>query len=99
MHIISKKKLKEFYTANAASKAALEQWWAIVDKGEYTSFAELRKTFPKADDVSVNDKTLTVFNIGGNNWRLVASIHYNTQKVYVRHIMTHAEYDKEKWKS
>jgi mRNA interferase HigB len=41
---------------------------------------------------------LTIFNIGGNKYRLITSIHYNRQKVYVRHVLTHAEYDEGKWK-
>ena len=41
----------------------------------------------------------TVFNIGGNKARLIAAIHYNRRKVYIRHILTHSDYDKETWKS
>jgi mRNA interferase HigB len=44
-------------------------------------------------------KGLTVFNISGNNYRLIAAIHYNRGKIYIRHILTHAEYDFGKWKS
>ena len=58
------------------------------------SFAELRKTFKSADQ----EKKLTVFNIGGNKARLTAAIHYNTKRVYIRQVLTHAEYDKDKWK-
>jgi len=61
---------------------------------DYKSFNDIRKTFPSADKVG----NLTVFNIGGNKARLIAAIHYNTKCVYVRHVLTHAEYDKGHWK-
>jgi mRNA interferase HigB len=54
----------------------------------------LRETFASADYVD----GLTVFNIGGNKYRLIASIHYNRRKVYIRNVLTHAEYDRETWK-
>jgi len=50
--------------------------------------------FPAADQVG----KLTVFNIGGNKVRLIAAIHYNRKKIYIRAILSHAEYDKSKWK-
>ncbi len=61
---------------------------------EFASFNALRNTFPSADKVG----NLIVFNIGGNKYRLIASIHFNRGKVYVRHIFTHTEYDKGAWK-
>jgi mRNA interferase HigB len=54
----------------------------------------LREILPSADKVG----NLTVFNIGGNKIRLIAAIHYNTQCLYIRHVLTHKEYGKEKWK-
>lgn len=61
---------------------------------EFKNLAELRSAFKSADNVS----DLIVFNIGGNKYRLVASIHFNRGKVYVRHILTHEEYDRGRWK-
>jgi mRNA interferase HigB len=60
----------------------------------FSSFADLRSVFPSADLVG----KLTVFNIGGNKARLVAAIHYNRRKVYIRAVLTHEEYDQGKWK-
>jgi mRNA interferase HigB len=54
----------------------------------------LRETFPSADQVG----KLTVFNIGGNKVRLIAAIHYNRKKIYVRAVLTHSEYDEQRWK-
>jgi mRNA interferase HigB len=50
--------------------------------------------FPSADQVG----KLTVFNIGGNKVRLMAAIHYNRKKIYIRAVLTHSEYDQGKWK-
>jgi len=61
---------------------------------DYASFAELRAAFPGADQVG----KLTVFNIGGNKARLIAAIHYNRRRIYIRAVLTHNEYDKGKWK-
>lgn len=62
--------------------------------GRYQSFADLRAVFPSADQVG----KLTVFNIGGNSARLIAAIHYNRQRIYIRAVLTHQEYDEGKWK-
>jgi mRNA interferase HigB len=61
----------------------------------FRNFDELRATFPSAD--AVDD--LIVFNLGGNKYRLIASIHFNHSKVYIRHVLTHREYDRGAWKS
>lgn len=94
MRVITRKRIIEFVKKHPNSESALNNWYQIVSKTNYSSFSELRKTFPSADKVD----NLTVFNIGGNNVRLISAIHYNTKCVYIRHILTHAEYDKENWK-
>lgn len=60
----------------------------------FDSFPDVRSVFPSADHVG----QFTVFNINGNRFRLIAVIHYNRKKVYVREILTHAHYDKGNWK-
>jgi mRNA interferase HigB len=94
MRIIIRRRILEFTEKHPDSAAALNTWHKIISKSDYASFNELRKTFPNADVVS----NLTVFNIGGNRYRLIAAVHYNKKIVYIRHILTHAEYDKNKWK-
>jgi mRNA interferase HigB len=94
MHVISCKALRSFWQRHSDSEEPLRRWFKIMATSDFTNFAELRATFPSADVVD----DLTVFNIGGNKFRLVASIHYNRQKVYVRHVLTHAEYEEGKWK-
>lgn len=94
MHIISRKALADFWEKHPDSKEALIRWHRIVERSMFAGFAELRQTFPSADMVG----RYTVFNIGGNKYRLIVSIHYDRSKVYVRHVLTHQEYDLGKWK-
>ncbi|MDY6987229.1 MAG: type II toxin-antitoxin system HigB family toxin [Thermodesulfobacteriota bacterium] len=94
MHIITRKRLLDFAKKHPDCSTALESWYRIVKHTDFDSFAELRRTFPSADVVG----NLTVFNIGGNKARLIAAIHYNTHRVYIRHILTHEEYDRGSWR-
>jgi len=63
-------------------------------QNDFSSIEEIRTLFPSADKVG----KLTVFNIGGNRVRLIAAIHYNRKKVYIRAVLTHKEYDTSAWK-
>ena len=94
MHIIPRKRLLEFAQKHPDCSTALESWYRIVKHSKFNSFSELERTFPSADQVG----KLTVFNIGGNKARLIAAIHYNTARVYIRHVLTHKEYDRGAWK-
>lgn len=94
MHVISRRALREFWTRYPDSKQPLNRWFKLLEKQDFNHFAELRSVFPSADRVG----DFTVFNIGGNKYRLIASVHFNHRKIYVRQILTHAEYDKGRWK-
>lgn len=94
MHIITRKRLLGFSKKHPDSEEPLNRWYRIIKQSNYNSFAELRKTFPKADQVG----KFTVFDIGGNKYRLIAYIVYSSKRIYIRHILTHPEYDKGKWK-
>jgi mRNA interferase HigB len=85
----------EFARIHPDARAPLNAWFTIVRKTDYASFADLRMTFPAADQVD----RFTVFNIGGNKFRLIAAIHYNRKKIYIRHVLTHAEYDRGAWRT
>jgi mRNA interferase HigB len=76
------------------SQAPLTRWFKIVQKSEFENFAQLRHTFPSADKVG----DWVVFNVGSNKYRLIASVHFNRQKLYVRRVLTHTDYDKGDWK-
>ena len=72
----------------------LRAWRQNVKHAGWQNFAELRAVYPSADQVG----RCVVFNIGGNRFRLVDAGHFNRGIVYVRHVLTHAEYDRDKWK-
>jgi mRNA interferase HigB len=94
MHIISRKALQQFWIRYPDSRNPLFRWFKIMQKNDFSSFNELRQTFPTADKVG----DFIVFNISGNKYRLIASIHFNRNKVYIRHVLTHPEYDKGAWR-
>lgn len=94
MHIITRKRLNEFAEQHPETKNALVRWYQEMKRHNFTSFTELRTSFPSADQVG----KLTVFNIGGNKVRLIAALHYNRRRVYIRAVLTHQEYDAGKWK-
>lgn len=95
MHIITRSRLKEFWKKHPDSKTSLRLWFTLTTAADWQNFVELRQTFPSADQV----RNFTVFNIGGNKYRLVAFVDYTYQKVFIRHVLTHAEYDRDDWKS
>ena len=90
MHIISRKALHQFWRRYPDSNNPLARWFKIMQRNDFASFNELRKTFPTADKVG----DFIVFSIGGNKYRLITAIHFNRSKVYIRHVLTHPEYDK-----
>ncbi|WP_446865848.1 type II toxin-antitoxin system HigB family toxin [Phormidesmis sp. 146-12] len=93
MHVMTRKRLNEFAKLHPDTKNALAQWYKFIKQDEFDSFVELRELFPSADQVG----KLNVFNIGGNKVRLIAAIHYNRKKVYIRAVLTHGEYDDDRW--
>ena len=94
MHVISRKTLRQFWEQHSDSESALVRWFKIMQRHDFASCETLRATFPTADKVG----DVIVFNIGGNKYRLIAAIHFNRRKVYVRHVLTHQEYDRGAWK-
>lgn len=94
MHIISRKKLKQAGIRHRKLEAPLDVWFRIAKKASWQSLVDVRQTFGNADTVG----KWTVFNIKGNRYRLVTEVNYRYQRLYIRHVLTHAEYDLEKWK-
>ncbi|MBO0699586.1 MAG: type II toxin-antitoxin system HigB family toxin [Zavarzinella sp.] len=94
MHVISKRKLRDFWERHPRAQSALEAWYQVAKHAEWETFADVRQTFNAADQVG----RFTVFDIGGNKYRLIAVIHFNRGKLFVRDVLTHAEYDDGKWK-
>jgi mRNA interferase HigB len=93
MHVISRKKLKEAAGKHADRTGPLGSWFRIAKKASWRSLADVRRTFSSADAVG----KWTIFNVKGNQYRLVAEINYMFGRVYIRHVLTHAEYDRGGW--
>ncbi len=91
MRVVSKKKIVDYYSKNINAKVALEEWYKKVLKFNWENLNELKEDFPSADYVG-NHRV--IFNIKGNDYRLIAIVIYVSRKLYIRWIGTHAEYDK-----
>jgi mRNA interferase HigB len=94
MRIIKRGALIAFWDEHSDARASLEAWYAVVRAATWKSPAEMKQVYRNADLVGRR----TVFNIAGNKYRLIARVNYQTQRVFVLHIMTHAEYAKGRWK-
>lgn len=94
MHVISRRRLKEVAVRRPELEAALDVWFRIAKRALWQTLADVRRTFASADLV----EKWTVFNIKGNKYRLITEINYRCERIYIRHVLTHAEYDQEKWK-
>jgi mRNA interferase HigB len=95
MRIISPKLLRQFGAVHPGARKPLKLWLKVTLSADWHSFADVQILLGKRVD---RYKQFVVFDIGGNKYRLIAAIHYNTGLVYVRHVLTHAEYDTDKWK-
>jgi mRNA interferase HigB len=91
VRIITRRRLREFYEQHPDAEGPLNAWYAIVNAKVYNNPHEVREDFATA---SFLGKYRTVFNIGGNKYRLVVDVRYDLGRVYVRHVLTHAEYDR-----
>lgn len=98
MHVITRKRLNEFVKLkDKTAKPALDRWYRRMKQNTFRTPAELLQMFPSHEVDQVGK--LTVFNIGGRTAaRLITAIHYNRQKVYIRNVLTHTEYETGKWK-
>ena len=94
MHIISRKRLLEFVAVHADAEVSLDTWYRIAKAAKWQNLVELREAYPAADLVDI----YTVFNIKGNHYRLIGEVNYRSGTIFVRDILTHADYDKDKWK-
>ena len=91
--------LEAFITRHAAARVPLDRWQRVILNAEWRNFADLRRTFSSADQVRVNRELVaTVFNVGGNKYRLISEVVYATGIVETLTILTHADYDKGRWK-
>jgi mRNA interferase HigB len=94
MHIITRSRLVEFWKIQASAETGLLLWYKLASTANWQNLAELHEVLPSADLVG----NFTVFNVGGNKYRLITLIDYTYQKVFVRAVLTYADYDKDNWK-
>ena len=99
MRIIKRSVLAAYWERNPQARSGLVYWHKVAKGARWTSLDDVRATFPHADAVAVSSgRSVVVFNIAGNKYRLITAIHYNRQLAFTLMVLTHAEYDKEKWK-
>ena len=94
MRVISRKKIREAVRLHSEVAIALDAWYRIAKGTTWRSFADLRTTWASADIY----KNCTIFDIKGNKFRLIAWVNYQTEKIFIKHVLTHAEYTRGRWK-
>jgi mRNA interferase HigB len=99
MRIIKTSMLRAFWETHREAQASLRVWVQQTKAAQWRGFTELRRTFPSADSVTMaSGRSVVVFNIAHNRYRLIAAVHYNTRIVYTLMILTHKVYDANTWK-
>lgn len=90
MHVISFKTLRVFFSIHPEAEGSMKAWHSIVERAEFSDFHDVRDVFNTASLFG----RYTIFNVGGNKYRIITAVHYNAKRVYVRHVLTHSEYTK-----
>lgn len=93
MEIINESEIHVFAKKHANARKPLANWLDVTKTASWKSLIDVRETFRSADYV----KEQTIFDVGGNNYRIIASVDYSLGRLYVLEVMTHAEYDR--WKA
>ena len=89
MHIVSLKMLCDFWRKHPEAEQPLRNWHTVAEHSRCVDFADLRQRFGSADYAA----PYTVFNAGGNNFRVIAVVRYREGKIFVRWVTSHREYD------
>lgn len=95
MHVISKAAWRAVVEADATVEGPISQWYKVARNAKWQNITEVRQTYPHADYVN----PYTVFNLKGDAYRLIVKIEYRWQMIFVKALLTHAEYDKGGWKA
>ena len=100
MRLIKGSTLRQYATRFPKAVRPLDDWARLAVSGAWQNFVETRRMFPHADQIKVkNGRTVTIFNVCGNDFRLITAIPYDKQKVFVPNFLTHAEYSRNTWKN
>ena len=101
MNVISRRMIRTFYKAKPARRLhgeSFENWFKIARKARWTHFEQCKATFGQTDVTKTRSgKTATIFDIGGNEYRIICNIDYVRQTVKIEAVMDHEEYGKKKW--
>ncbi|MEM9117152.1 MAG: type II toxin-antitoxin system HigB family toxin [Cyanobacteria bacterium P01_D01_bin.6] len=95
MHVISIRKLRDDAASHVDSTQAIAAWYTVARKARWKNLEEVKAIYRDAEAVG----NFTVFNIKGNKYRLIVGIDYESQTIFYKYFLTHAEYDKDKWKN
>jgi mRNA interferase HigB len=99
MWVITPSTVRQWARERPDVSEALLNWLKAVKRADWKDLMDVRSVYSHADGVEVDSgRAVTVFNIGGGKYRLITAIHYNTRRIFTLMLLTHAEYDKEKWK-
>jgi mRNA interferase HigB len=93
LHVISKSAWRQAVVENRSLGSAIAEWHKIASAASWRNLMEVRKVYPSADLVG----PYTVFNVKGNAYRLIVKIEYRWQMIFLKHLLTHAEYDRKEW--
>ena len=94
MRVISRRRLREFWEKHRQAEEPLKAWCKAATKAGWKKFEDVKADYGAADRVG----QFTVFDIGGNKWRIIAAIHYNRRLLFIRYVLTHEEYSRGRWK-
>ncbi len=95
MRLIAIKNLRTEACRYSDAKKAVETWYLVVKNAAWSNLEDVREVYRDAEAVG----NFTVFNVKGNNYRLIVGIDYVKQRVYFKYFLTHSEYDKDYWKN
>lgn len=90
MRIENRHVIQSFQEKHANSRRPLDRWMTLVDSASWKKVLDVQATFASAEDI----EGFIVFNIGGNNFRLIGVIDYSEQTIYIHHVYTHQQYDR-----
>jgi mRNA interferase HigB len=96
MRIITETRLKKACEKHPDAEPSIQGWKKLVKAQDWNSFTDVKATSVFAPD---QVKNFVIFDIGGNKYRLITCINYKTKVIYIREFLTHAEYDRDKWKN
>ncbi len=94
MRVVSRRRLREFWARHADAENALKAWYAVAKGAFWGNLVEVQQTYSGAEAVG----RYTVFNVKGNTYRLIVRIEYSLRIIFIKAVLTHAEYDRDRWK-